>query len=78
MRQRSLSCMEVTIILGWMTQWLSWVKWYSQLALDPCLPISDLIDYPVCSRAFLEAPECGPRAGTLRTSMESLRQGLEG
>lgn len=30
-----------------MQQWLKWVQWYAEVALDYNTPLSDLLEYPV-------------------------------
>lgn len=39
--------LEYTLFRGWMQQWLKWVQWYAEVALDYNTPLSDLLEYPV-------------------------------
>lgn len=38
---------ETTVLRSWMKLWLSWVLWYSSVALNPDTRLQDLLDYPV-------------------------------
>lgn len=38
---------ETTVLRSWMKLWLSWVLWYSSVALNPDTRLQDLLDSPV-------------------------------
>lgn len=36
----------------WMVLWLEWLRWYSVVAMDPCVRLYQLFDYPVVERSW--------------------------
>lgn len=43
---------ERTVIRNWMSQWLSWIRWYYIVALSDQVTLDDLLVAPVCATSW--------------------------
>lgn len=44
--------LEWSLYQGWMRSYLSYLKWYVQIAMDPCVSLQDFIDPPIFIRTW--------------------------